>query len=377
MVIDGCRDGTLDALSALAKKDVRVRPIFIENSGSAIAKQVGVENAKHEVIVFLDDDVVVDSKTISGHLRHHNEAKRHIVLGHMRLRLSTPRRGAELALITYQRTYKTHVAMWSDDATMILDHFWGGNFSMRREDATAIGMHNPMFPLAYHEDYDFGLRAKKGGMEALFDPSLGAVHEMTRTLTGWRRMVRSAARDRVAMSGREDTLRALGSTRRAELILRLTSNHPIASFVASGLAGAVDIMGRLRCFRAQERLATVLQFVEQGRGRPGSARVNLERSIPPSLAVSSTYPVASADESRLWSMVLQPRSLVSQCWLGLPIREPSLSVGRCIARGAPMVTPKRQAQRPPVYPGAEVRQQELIEPTRNRRGPHEAGQKGP
>src|SRR3954454_8936427 len=58
VVVDGSDDGSLELLRAIAHRDPRVRPIGSANQGQAAARQLGLEAARHPVVLLLDDDVI-------------------------------------------------------------------------------------------------------------------------------------------------------------------------------------------------------------------------------------------------------------------------------------------------------------------------------
>jgi len=56
IVDDGSKDNSREIIEKYAKKDKRIKPIFKKNGGQASAFNVGVENAKGELIIFIDSD---------------------------------------------------------------------------------------------------------------------------------------------------------------------------------------------------------------------------------------------------------------------------------------------------------------------------------
>src|ERR1700724_3851972 len=74
IVVDGSDDGTYEALQARARKDSRVRPFFIENRGRPAACQFGIEQARSDVGLLIDADVVAASASfVTGHTRWHED----------------------------------------------------------------------------------------------------------------------------------------------------------------------------------------------------------------------------------------------------------------------------------------------------------------
>jgi O-antigen biosynthesis protein len=56
VVDDASTDGTGDVLARAAALDDRIRPLRIEHSGPAVARNHGLDHARGDVIVYLDDD---------------------------------------------------------------------------------------------------------------------------------------------------------------------------------------------------------------------------------------------------------------------------------------------------------------------------------
>jgi len=71
VIDDGSIDGTSDMIKSLK---VNYKLIFLrneENCGPAHARNLGLQNASGEIIIFSDSDCIVPSNFVSGHLKHH------------------------------------------------------------------------------------------------------------------------------------------------------------------------------------------------------------------------------------------------------------------------------------------------------------------
>src|SRR4029077_15677590 len=75
VVADGCMDGSADACRAL-KTSYRLRVIEQANSGPAWARNVGCQQARAPLLVFLDDDVIPDPDFLTAHWRIQQQAPR-------------------------------------------------------------------------------------------------------------------------------------------------------------------------------------------------------------------------------------------------------------------------------------------------------------
>jgi len=60
LVDDGSKDNSLAILNDYGKKDSRIRTFHQENAGAGAARNVGLENAIGDYIVFIDSDDFVE-----------------------------------------------------------------------------------------------------------------------------------------------------------------------------------------------------------------------------------------------------------------------------------------------------------------------------
>ncbi|MBA7507792.1 Undecaprenyl-phosphate 4-deoxy-4-formamido-L-arabinose transferase [subsurface metagenome] len=73
VVDDGSSDGTHKFLKEKEKEIQNLRAFRQKNKGCAAARNLGVKNARGEVILFTDDDCVVPRNWINQHLKHYGE----------------------------------------------------------------------------------------------------------------------------------------------------------------------------------------------------------------------------------------------------------------------------------------------------------------
>jgi len=181
LVVDGSQDGSLEFLREWSVSEPRIRAIFQENSGQATARQLGVESARFDVVVMLDDDVIPNDRLISGHAKWHVAADRIVVVGYSPTKVPAHRLPGQVSTRLYAQSYENTCAAYEADPGAILTNLWAGNLSMRRLVALEIGLANaPRLP--YHEDMQFGIRCELAGVSAVFDRSLLAWHSYDRTL---------------------------------------------------------------------------------------------------------------------------------------------------------------------------------------------------
>jgi glycosyltransferase involved in cell wall biosynthesis len=274
VVVDGCRDGSLELLHELADRDSRVKPLFVENRGRGGAQQAGIDVASKEVVLLLDDDVIAEADLVTGHARHHAGGSGLVVLGYMPTVLPKKRLPGQFATFMYADVYETWCASYRRNPDNVLRWLWGGNVSVRRSDLRRVPLYSGEYTNYYHSDQDFGLRCRRAGLVGVFDPALAARHAHSRSLEGFLRDARSqgAGELRVHQLHRDQLgairLEALdpmvkGYTRAAIRACR----RPLAYRGVTTISRALlRLAGALRLFTIETKLARLLQSVERQRG---------------------------------------------------------------------------------------------------------------
>lgn len=82
IINDGSTDDTtqvLDVYSCLFRNHIRV--INTSNIGRAAARNLGVQQSLYDLLLFLDDDLIVNKETIKEHIKAHCESDSNIVHG--------------------------------------------------------------------------------------------------------------------------------------------------------------------------------------------------------------------------------------------------------------------------------------------------------
>ena len=179
VVVDGSDDGSIELLEEWAADDPRLRPVLIPNSGDNEARQVGLERATGDVVLFMDDDVVAHPGLLQGHLAHHQQPGR-VVLGYMPVAPEQPPRPDDFPRRLYARWYEEQTVRYEEHPDRILHNLWQGNVSLPREDALRIGIPRPEYDARYGPDRELGLRFAAGGLTGVFDRSLRAEHRYVR-----------------------------------------------------------------------------------------------------------------------------------------------------------------------------------------------------
>jgi glycosyltransferase involved in cell wall biosynthesis len=181
-----------DVARGLARRDERVVVVPTPGLGKDLARQTGVERATGEVLVLLDDDVLAEPGLVGGHAAAHADARGLVVVGYMPV--ADPEAG--IAEELYAAEYEAGVRRYERDDEAVLCGFWGGNISMRREDARRVSWHDPGFDAGYNADRDFGLRLRQAGLSGAYRRELRARHLYRRSLSQLRRDAHSSGEGR-------------------------------------------------------------------------------------------------------------------------------------------------------------------------------------
>lgn len=189
VVVDGCRDGSMEVLEALATEDGRVVPLFVDHVGKSGAQAAALGRATGEVVLLVDQDVIAGpglaSKHAAYHAAHHvagradgrGDGDHLVVLGYMPTVPDKADGQVRLLTAMYGAEYEAHCAALEADPGLVLRQLWGGNVSLRRDDCIKVGVDFRYFG---HEDQDFGLRCLKAGLTGRFDRALYAEHHHAR-----------------------------------------------------------------------------------------------------------------------------------------------------------------------------------------------------
>ena len=201
-VADG-DDDAYEVLGMLAGRDPRLVPLRTDGAGENGARQAGIDSARGELVVLLDDDVLARDGLVTGHARAHAARRGVVVLGYMPV-AEALRDGPPTEL--YASWYEEAVERYERDPGSILHSFWAGNTSLRREDARRVGLADASFTATYNPDRDFGLRCARAGLTGVFDRRLRADHLYRRSLHQMRADARRQGEGRVLVHHRHPDL---------------------------------------------------------------------------------------------------------------------------------------------------------------------------
>jgi len=181
VISDGSTDGTLAYLSEAAFP-FSLRALHQENQGAAAARNLGIQAATGDLILFLDDDVLPAGNLITEHIRSHREAADDVVvLGPM----LTPKNFTMRPWVRWEQAmlYKQYdemaAARWQPTARQ----FYTGNASVARKQLLAVGGFDSTFRRA--EDVELAYRLADQGLNFLFCATAIGYHYADRSFASW------------------------------------------------------------------------------------------------------------------------------------------------------------------------------------------------
>lgn len=177
VVDDGSTDGTYEFLKRLENEEPNLRVFSQENKGPASARNLGIKNAKGEILFFTDDDCLVGKDWINQHLKYYSDKRIGGVGGTLwPIEMSFVE---ELKIGSYLDEYTQFMEINSAESGKGLATC---NCSYRREVFDEVGLFDESFPTAAGEDIELSKRALLNGYHLIKDPKIRVHHLKTDTL---------------------------------------------------------------------------------------------------------------------------------------------------------------------------------------------------
>lgn len=166
VVDDGSTDGTVEWLQSQSGELPHVRLFCQEHLGPSAARNLGVEKAHGDTIVFIDSDLVVTENFLQSHLRALQEGQRQ--LGNDRL-------------FTYGRVINTcNFDNPTAEPYKLTDfsaaYFATGNVAIAKHWLEEAGLFDTRFQLYGWEDLELGVRLKQLGLKLVTCPAAVGYH---------------------------------------------------------------------------------------------------------------------------------------------------------------------------------------------------------
>ena len=240
VVDDGSTDNTKSVVEeASGKYGFEVRYVRQSNSGPATARNVGIREARAEIILFTDSDIVPDRELVSQHVLRHqeNRADSVAVLGYV----TWPQ---EPRPTPFMKWLGEHGALFAyrelrNKREINYRYMYACNLSFKANFLRAHGQFNEEFKSAAWEDIELGYRLSQAGLRLLYNRDAVAYHHQFFTFGDVRRKAdaNSAARIVFARSAAGKEFEKQQRRKRTGLRYRLAK---IAALAAGGLVRPAD-----------------------------------------------------------------------------------------------------------------------------------------
>lgn len=166
LVDDGSTDGTLDWIAREAKEFPHVNCFIQDHFGPAAARNLGVEKARGDIIIFIDSDLVVTDNFLQSHANA-------LVAGREKFgsdRLFTY--GAVINTCNFENPTSEPYKITDFSAA----YFATGNVAIARKWLEEAGLFDTGFQLYGWEDLELGVRLKKLGLQLIKCPAAVGYH---------------------------------------------------------------------------------------------------------------------------------------------------------------------------------------------------------
>ncbi len=179
VVDDGSSDETRQVAEAFHSL-LPLRYAFQTNSGLASGKNHGLFLARGEIVLFLDDDDVADSRLLEEHQRSHVDfpQEQFAVLGYTDLTAAVAR-SPLMYFVTQVGCHLFSYPTLSQGDVLDYTYFWGGRSSCKRMFLLEHGVFDPVFRFGA-EDIELGYRLSKKGLKVVYNRN--AASHMVREL---------------------------------------------------------------------------------------------------------------------------------------------------------------------------------------------------
>ncbi|PSO59266.1 MAG: family 2 glycosyl transferase [Cyanobacteria bacterium QS_7_48_42] len=162
VVDDGSTDGTWEWLVAEAREFPHLRSLWQNHQGPAVARNLGIEKAKGDTIVFIDSDLVVTDHFLQAHA----EA----------LKQSNSNRVFTYGRVINTCNFDTPTAEPYKITDFSAAYFATGNVAIARKWLEEAGLFDTRFQLYGWEDLELGIRIKQLGLKLIKCPNAVGYH---------------------------------------------------------------------------------------------------------------------------------------------------------------------------------------------------------
>jgi glycosyltransferase involved in cell wall biosynthesis len=173
IVIDNdSHDDTRAVLEQKGRSYSNLRIGFQEKPGAAATRNAGLQLAKGETILFIDDDVQADPTLIQAHMDWHSKTANASVIGAVRV----PWGNTTDPFLRYLRDHRILNPYTPSKGPIDFSYYHTCNVSTPTHALLDVGGFNENFKIYGMEDIELGYRLEKAGGRMVFAENARAVH---------------------------------------------------------------------------------------------------------------------------------------------------------------------------------------------------------
>ena len=160
VIVDGSTDNTMERLREFSP-GFKFKYLYQENRGASSARNRGAREAKGEILLFLDDDIIAEKELLSEHAQHKRKEPM-ILLGKIGVHHASP-----------ENFLKAGVEKWSEEEFSKFEkveykfsfkNIYFANASINKKLFLRLGGFDETFNSYGEEDREFALRLLKSGI---------------------------------------------------------------------------------------------------------------------------------------------------------------------------------------------------------------------
>jgi len=184
---DGSTDNTREVVENF-KSSFRLTYLRQENSGPAAARNMGIRQAKGELLLILNDDAIIEPDVLELHEEtHHQHADEKIsVLGSFSVMPQW--QGEPFGYLLQNSDMVFWFNKMKADQKYDFNHFWTCNLSIPRQAVLDAGLFDEDFRGPAAEDIELGYRLQKMGYNVLYKPHIRSWHHHRQSPESFGRM---------------------------------------------------------------------------------------------------------------------------------------------------------------------------------------------
>jgi len=169
LVDSSSTDGTEEMVTAL-KLDCELRYFIVENKGKPEARNRGIREAKGEIILLTDADMIADKNLISEHLSCHDKYENAAIEGltYNLKRLDNFKETSNLSPYIQRKLRQGQ--------RLPFIYFLSGNLSARKRTLEKAGLFDAVFSGYGWEDIELGYRMERLGIPLIYNPKAFNYH---------------------------------------------------------------------------------------------------------------------------------------------------------------------------------------------------------